>query len=174
MLTLVIGGSASGKSEFAERLILESPARPRYYLATMEVFDEECRVRVARHRVMRAEKEFETLECPTALSSLRLPRPGAVLLEDLGNLAANELYSPKGAGRQALQAILNGVDRLLSQCVDLVIVSNELFTGGTDYLGDTDDYLKLMADVHLALAAKAHRVIEVVYGIPQYYKGAEL
>ena len=38
MLTLVIGGSASGKSAFAESLCLKSPL-PRTYLATMQVWD---------------------------------------------------------------------------------------------------------------------------------------
>lgn len=171
MLTLVIGGSASGKSEYAESLILKSPSRPRYYLATMQIFDEECRARVARHRLMRAEKAFETIECPVNLSSVHLPEPGAVLLEDLGNLAANELYSPEGAGEHALESMIKGAAHLLSQCNDLVIVSNELFTGGHDYLGDTDVYLHLMADAHRALAEKADRVIEVVCGIPQFYKG---
>ena len=171
MLTLVIGGAASGKSECAESLILENPKLPRYYLATMEVFDEECRARVLRHRRMRAEKSFVTVECPVKIASVKLPKRGAVLLEDLGNLAANEMYSPAGAGEGALDAILQGVDSLLAQCEDLVIVSSELFTGGRAYLGDTDAYLRLMADAHRSLAAKADRVIEVVCGIPQFYKG---
>ena len=41
MLTLVLGGAASGKSEYAEALVLRS-ALPRYYLATMQVWDAEC------------------------------------------------------------------------------------------------------------------------------------
>ena len=40
MLTLVLGGAASGKSESAESLVLK-PALPRYYLATMQVWDAE-------------------------------------------------------------------------------------------------------------------------------------
>ena len=32
MITLVIGGAASGKSEYAEELVLKSEARPRIYL----------------------------------------------------------------------------------------------------------------------------------------------
>ena len=54
MMTLVIGGAASGKSEFAEGLVLDAGNLPRYYIATMQPFDDECRARVRRHREMRA------------------------------------------------------------------------------------------------------------------------
>ena len=174
MFTLVVGGAASGKSEYAEGLVLASPHRPRYYIATMEPFDEEGRKRVEKHRRMRADKEFETVECYTDLASVRLPERGTVLLECVGNLAANELYSPQGAGSGsgALRAIVDGVDALLAQCADLVVVSNEVFTGGTDYAAGTEDYLRLVAGVNRALAQRADRVCEMVCGLPQYYKGA--
>lgn len=174
MFTLVVGGAASGKSEYAEGLVLASPHRPRYYIATMEPFDGEGRARVEKHRRMRADKEFETVECYYNLPSVRLPRRGTVLLECIGNLAANELYSPQGAGsvEGALSAITAGVDALLAQCADLVVVSNEVFTGGTDYADGTADYLRLVAGVNRALARRADRVCEVVCGLPRYYKGA--
>lgn len=174
MFTLVIGGAASGKSEYAEGLVLASPHRPRYYIATMEPFDEEGRRRVEKHRKMRANKQFETVECYCDLPSVRLPRRGTVLLECIGNLAANELYSPNGAGNGpgALSAIVDGADALLAQCADLVVVSNEVFTGGTDYAAGTEDYLGLVAGVNRALARRADRVCEVVCGLPRYYKGA--
>ena len=174
MFTLVIGGAASGKSEYAEMLVLASPHRPRYYIATMEPFDEEGRARVAKHRRMRADKRFETVERYTGLSSLHLGRRGAVLLECAGNLTANELYSPSGAGNaaDALTAIVTGVEALLSQCDDLVVVSNEVFTGGNRYAEGTEDYLRLLAQVNRALARRADRVCEVICGLPQYYKGA--
>lgn len=174
MFTLVVGGAASGKSEYAEGLILGSPHRPRYYIATMEPFDGEGRARVEKHRRMRADKEFETVECYYDLSSVRLPRRGTALLECVGNLAANELYSPRGAGsvEGALSAITAGADALLAQCAGLVVVSNEVFTGGTDYAAGTEDYLRLVAWVNRALAQRADRVCEVVCGLPRYYKGA--
>jgi len=50
VFTLVIGGAASGKSEYAEELILASPLRPRIYIATMEPFDAEGRARRPKAR----------------------------------------------------------------------------------------------------------------------------
>ena len=170
MLTLVVGGAASGKSAYAERLVLRT-ALPRYYLATMQVWDAECAARVEKHRRMRAEKQFETLECPLHLGVVRLPARGTALLEDLGNLTANELYDPAGAGEAAASAILDSLDRLAAQCEHLVVVSNEVFSGGANYAGDTDRYLKALAQVNNALAARADAVVRVVCGIPVYHKG---
>ena len=155
MLTLVIGGAASGKSAYAESLCLRAPL-PRTYLATMQVWDAECAARVAKHRAMRAEKQFATVEAPLHLDRVALPRRGTVLLEDLGNLTANELYDPDGAGAETAAAILRGIDKVLLQC---------------DYAGDTDCYLRALAAVNNAVAARADRVVRVVCGIPVYYKG---
>ena len=175
MLTLVLGGAASGKSEYAEALVLRS-ALPRYYLATMQVWDAECAARVEKHRKMRAAKQFETLECPLHLETVHLPRRGTALLEDLGNLTANELYDPAGSclpPKQAAEKMLAGIEAIAAQCNHLIIVSNEVFSGGADYAGDTDRYLLALARVDNALAARADAVVRVVCGIPVYYKGVE-
>ena len=170
MLTLVVGGAASGKSAYAERLVLRT-ALPRYYLATMQVWDAECAARVEKHRRMRAEKQFETLECPLHLGTVRLPARGTALLEDLGNLTANDLSDPAGAGEAAASAIRDGLAQLAAHGEHLVVVSNEVFSGGANYAGDTDRYLKALAQVNNALAARADAVVRVVCGIPVYYKG---
>ena len=57
MLALVIGGSGSGKSAWAENLAA-SLGEQRLYIATMQPFDEECSRRIARHIEMRREKNF--------------------------------------------------------------------------------------------------------------------
>lgn len=172
MLTFVVGGAGSGKSAYAETLLATCPG-PRYYLATMQVWDEECRRRVERHRAMRAGRGFVTLECPLHLETLTLPSSGAVLLEDLTNLAANERYAPEGAGADTLQAVTAGLEKLYRQSTNLIVVGNELFCGGTDYEGDTVAYLKLLAALHRFLASRADNVCEVTAGCPFYYKGKE-
>lgn len=173
MLTLIVGGAASGKSEYAERLIVQTGMLPRYYIATMEPFDDECRARIAKHQASRVHRQFKTIECYTGLDGVRLPQRGAVLLECMSNLVANELYSPDGAGCDTVAAVLRGVDALLPQCQNLVIVSNEVFTGGSDYAGDTLRYLKILAAVNRGLAARADNVAELVCGQAIYYKGKE-
>lgn len=173
MITLVIGGSASGKSEYAEQLATRTDAL-RYYIATMQPFDNETVKRIEKHRKMRAQKRFETVECYTGLKNIALPKRGTVLLECMSNLAANEMYSPDGAGEKALPEIISGVENLCAQCDDLIIVSNEVFCGGNQYEGDTDRYLHLLADVNRSLAERADRVCEVVCGLPYYHKGGEL
>ena len=154
-------------------MVLRSAAARRIYLATMPAGGEEARRRIEKHRAMRAGKGFETVECPVDVSSVTLPPDSAVLLEDVGNLCANELFSPGGSREGAAESILRGVTRLKEQCRDLVIVSNDVFTGGADYLDDTEKYLSLLSYVNRKLAEAADAVCEVSCGIPMYYKGEE-
>ena len=168
MFAMIIGGSASGKSALAERWAASLPL-PRIYLAAMQVLDEESRARVERHRAMRAGKGFETIEAPTALWNTDLPAGATVLLEDLSNLLANEIFSPEGGGSEAA---LRGVQSLLTRCGNLILVTNEVFSGGTDYAGETEDYLAELAWLNRTLAAEAGAVVEVVCGLPNVLKGA--
>ena len=59
MLFLITGGSGSGKSEYAEQMVLKLQKTPRLYIATMYPFDGECHQRIKRHRCMRAEAILE-------------------------------------------------------------------------------------------------------------------
>ena len=171
MLTLVSGGSASGKSEYAESLILASNARPRVYVATMEVWDQESRDRVRRHRDMRKDKGFVTVEAPRNLRQAVIPQGGAALLECMSNLCANECFGPDGF-EGAYDRIWRGVCHLIETCEDVVIVTNELFSDGVAYPAETERYLSVLAELNRAIAEKADRVYEVCSGIPVLWKGA--
>ena len=88
MMILLTGGSACGKSAYAEELCCRSPL-PRYYLAAMKPYGREGGRKIKRHRALRAGKGFETIERYTDYENLRLPRRGAALLECIANLTAN-------------------------------------------------------------------------------------
>ncbi len=213
MFTLVIGGSASGKSDYAERHVLSLGGDgPRIYIATMEPFGEEAQARIARHHAMRRDRGFETIECYRNAGAVRLPENSNVLLEDLGNLAANELFGaelpqadngaelpqkqgstepPQAEKQDGTEAqdgaeqhtddisaalserIAAEVDSLRSQCSHLTIVTNEVFSGGKEYEGETLTYLRLLAMLNRKLAAGADLVVEVVCGLPDILKGAQ-
>lgn len=171
MLILVTGGSGSGKSEFAENLVLQLHTKPYLYIATMYPFDEECHQRIARHREMRKAKEFDTLECYTGLAGADVSGYGTVLLECMSNLTANEMYQEDGAGEQCVQAVLEGVLKARARCDHLVIVSNEIFSDGIEYDEETVRYQKYLGKINQEIAKMADLVVEVVYSIPVVHKG---
>ena len=166
MLILVTGGSASGKSAHAERLLCEHAAGSRLYLATMQPFGAAAQRRIARHRALRQGKGFETVERPLGLAGLELPRRyDGILLEDLGNLLANELFAPDGAKDAAFGSILAGIERLQDCCETLVIVTNEIFSDGLPYPPETMQYIGLLGRLNAALCARAQAAYESVCGI---------
>lgn len=173
MRVLVFGGSASGKSEYAEQTLLELARGAKLYLATMQVLDGESRRRMERHRKMRAGKGFETVECPMALPKT-VPAGSCALLEDLDNLLANRMFSP--AGRvEGLFEELNEALMTLERFTDhLVVVSGDLGRDGVCYPPETAAYLELLSRLHHALAQRYDRVVEVVCGLPVVWKGGEI
>lgn len=170
MLYLVSGGAGSGKSEYAESLVLQSKAKNRIYLATMQAWDEESRRRVERHRAMRKEKDFQTVEQPMSIHALSLPADAVVLLEDLSNLTANECFGGCGL-EEAEETIFQGIMHLNQIAQDLIIVTNELFSDGVRYDDTTMRYLSILASLNRRIAEQADCVVEVVVKIPVFWKG---
>lgn len=174
MTVLVCGGAASGKSAYAEKLLCKlSGDAPRVYLATMRPFGAEAAARIEKHRGQRAELGFETVECYVNLESAPVPQDCAVLLEDVGNLCANELFDPEGSGDGAADAIVRGAEALRARCRTLVIVTNEVASGGADYADGTLRYMRALGEVNRRLGAMSDAVCEVVCGLADYYKGEE-
>ena len=70
MIHLITGGSASGKSAYAEQLIrVETKDTGRIYLATMvKGNDSENAARIQKHRDRRESIDFQTIERQPALS----------------------------------------------------------------------------------------------------------
>ena len=174
MLIFVSGGSGSGKSAFAEGLIVRSGLAERLYIATMAPFGAEGQARIARHRALRAGKGFTTWERLRDLEGIDVPPGCAALLEDLTNLFANEWFGTEegdGDPDTAGEKVLRGLRRLREQAALTVVVGNDLFSDGMDYDGETLRYLRALAEVNRTAAAMADAVYEVVCGIPICHKG---
>ena len=193
MITRVTGGSGSGKSEYAEGLILDSPCSRRFYVATMIAYGKEGRDKVERHRVLRKGKGFITIEKPRNVGEVMvgeyetglspLSRTGrALLLECVSNLAANEMFKDEETGEaeageqqgspiQCLSHKIAGdIISLAGQVRDMVIVTNEVDRDGICYGPETMEYIRLMGCLNQKLASAADRVVELVHGIPVLWK----
>ncbi|MBQ8536395.1 MAG: bifunctional adenosylcobinamide kinase/adenosylcobinamide-phosphate guanylyltransferase [Clostridia bacterium] len=166
MIVLVTGGSGCGKSTWAEKLIASLPNEKRVYIATMQVYDEESLQRVARHRAQRADKGFLTIEWEKDLLEAPVEAGSIVLLEDLVNLTANEMFSGGDVGR-----IIPALKNLAARCRHLVMVTNDVFSDGVVYPAETQVYLETLAQVNQAAANLADHVVEVVYTVPVTLKG---
>ncbi len=100
MMTLIMGGSGSGKSAYAEEYISQISGNCRkYYIATMQVFDREAQEKVRKHQRMRTGRGFYTIEQQVSVDGALLKMEAAyqkervALLECISNLTANEMFS---------------------------------------------------------------------------------
>lgn len=194
MITLVTGGSGSGKSAYAESL-LSSCEGIRYYIATMQIYDAEGEKKVERHRKLRAGKGFLTIESPMNVGKIRFACAGeseqaqyrkeaerkvqcgsekkSALLECMSNLTANEMFTKDGmkSEEEVVEKIVSEIQTLSQKLDNLVIVTNNVFEDGVIYDAGTMEYLKALGRINAALARLADRVAEVVVGIPVELKG---
>ena len=195
MITLVLGGAASGKSEYAERLsetvFAETGSESvLWYIATMAASDAESEERIQKHRDRRVGKQYETRECRNAAElNVFAKEPHGpeevLLLDDIGNYVANELFPPDAewTGEPPLlegDALAEAVERLAGPVRALqntgmfsVLVTNDIFGEGhtEETPSGVENYLRVLAGLNRAIAAEADTVIEVTAGLPNIIKG---
>lgn len=189
MLHIVYGGSASGKSSYAESFAMSLQGEGRLlYIATMYPYkwntteiDPETMQRIERHRAMRADKGFDTVECYRHVEHIVAKRQDVLLLECMSNLLANEMYleSDSNAGSDMAETMSPVSNKIVQALIDLstrvqdvVIVTNDVFSdgGSLTYDESTREYVKNLAEINCALAREAATVTEVVCGIPVIVK----
>lgn len=167
-LTLVIGGAASGKSAFAENLVVKS-GKSRIYIATARVLDDEMSTKVERHKKMRG-AGWETFETPLAPTDVLSPRDDseAVLLDCATMWLTNHLMDETDL-IAAETSLIEG----LRQCrADCVIVTNELGLGIVPADALSRRFRQAQGELNQRLAAQADTVVSIVAGLPNVLKGA--
>lgn len=202
MLHIVYGGSASGKSSYAESFAMSLQGDGRLlYIATMYPYkwnttelDPETIQRIERHRAMRADKGFDTVECYRHVEHIMAKRQDVLLLECMSNLLANEMYLEQDSDDGGLAETMSEVEKagvgmsetlspvskkivqalvnLSTRVQDVVIVTNDVFSdgGSLTYDESTREYVKNLAEINCALAREAATVTEIVCGIPVIVK----
>jgi adenosylcobinamide kinase/adenosylcobinamide-phosphate guanylyltransferase len=159
-ITFVFGGARSGKSRFAENLILSSGLTP-LYLATGRAMDDEMNDRILAHQERRG-KDWETMEEPLALADAVAQsayKGRAVLVDSLAMWVTNLMMAEANVMREcdSLIASLSAAQApvvLVSDEVGLGIVpDNPMARAFRDHAGDVNQKIARIADEAWFVAA---------------------
>lgn len=123
--TLIIGGTRSGKSELAEKLVL-GPSGQGIYIATAEAYDDEMRQRIAEHRARRGAR-WTDLHAPVNLVGALTDSDGdAPRLVDCLTLWLSNLMLSGADWRTQTEELVAVIGR---QSSPVVFVTNEVGAG---------------------------------------------
>jgi len=165
--TFVLGGAASGKSSFAEKICFQSD-KPRTYIATAQAFDDEMRAKVSAHRSQRG-AEWLTIEAPLDVSKALATRAdGEIVLLDCATLwLTNTLLAQKDASVASAELLA-----AISTCsAQIIVVSNEVGHGIVPDNSLARQFRNAQGRLNQLLSAQADLVVNVIAGLPQILKG---
>jgi adenosylcobinamide kinase / adenosylcobinamide-phosphate guanylyltransferase len=159
-LTLVLGGARSGKSRYAEELLMQAQP-PWTYVATAEAFDDEMRERIAHHRDRRDDR-WQTRDVPLDLPGAVAELPGPTLIDCLTLWLSNVMLAGRDVDRESerLVAALAGAKG------PLVAVSNEVGLGLVPETPLGRSFRDAQGRLNQRVAAVADRVLFMAAGLP--------
>ncbi|MTJ79536.1 MAG: bifunctional adenosylcobinamide kinase/adenosylcobinamide-phosphate guanylyltransferase [Telmatospirillum sp.] len=159
-LTLVLGGTRSGKSAYAEGLLTGHDGR--IYIATGQAGDTEMTERIRKHRDRRGDA-WTTVEEPLDLAgALRRTDGRPVLVDCLTLWLTNLLFSDADID----DAIRRLTDTLPALAGPVVFVSNEIGLGVVPDNALSRRFRDDAGRLNQAVAACCQRVVFVAAGLP--------
>jgi adenosylcobinamide kinase / adenosylcobinamide-phosphate guanylyltransferase len=168
--TLVLGGARSGKSRYAESLIVAMPP-PWIYVATAQALDTEMAERIGHHQARRG-AGWHTVEAPHRLADAIEAAPAGGLLVDCMTLWLTNRMLAQSNIEADIEAETGGVEAALSRRGGLaVLVSNEVGSGIVPDNALARRFADLQGRLNQRLAARADSVVLVVAGLPMIVKG---
>jgi adenosylcobinamide kinase/adenosylcobinamide-phosphate guanylyltransferase len=156
VITLVLGGTRSGKSDVAERIASES-GKPVTYVATArcEPDDIDFRKRIDAHRERRP-TDWHTVEEPCDLPAVLARVDGTVVIDSLGTWLANTAD---------FEADVPGLcDALAAFPSDVVVVSEEVGLALLPVADVARRFVDALGMCNSSVARIADRVLLVVAG----------
>lgn len=165
--TFVLGGASSGKSAYAESLVVATNA-PRVYIATSQIYDDEMKRKIDVHRHSRGE-DWLTIECPLNVSDALddVPEGSVVLLDCATMWLNNHLFKNSDINRETEKLVT-----AIKACKGRVVtVSNEVGMGIVPDNALARQFRDAQGKLNQQLAAAADTAIFVVAGLPIALKG---
>jgi len=166
-LSLVLGGASSGKSAFAERLVLSAKQAP-LYIATAQPYDNEMTRKIELHRARRG-PEWQLYEAQLDLAPLlKSTSDGQIILLDCLTLWLSNLLM---ASKKPKAELDNLFDAIGDCAAPVVAVSNELGLGLVPDSKLGRIFREAQGEINQRFAAKADLVVFVAAGLPLTLKG---
>lgn len=169
MKQFITGGVKSGKSNYAQKLALESKKNV-VYIATATAMDDEMSSRILQHQKSRP-RDWELIEEPVFLAEVieEEARQSRCLLVDCLTLWLTNLLLTKN--ETLLQKEVLGFKKILEKIdTPIILVANESNLGVTPVNALARRYCDEAGVLHQNVAALCHRVVFMMYGLPQYLK----
>lgn len=166
-LTFILGGAASGKSAFAEQLVVSSGKNRKYY-ATSQVFDKETHKKIMQHIAQRGDG-WTTVEVPFDLAGAleNLESDQACLIDCATMWLSNHLLAEHDLKAEQ-DKLIKALEARKGQ---ITIVSNEVGHGIVPDNALARRFREAQGRLNIALAAKADLVVQVTAGLPLVLKG---
>jgi len=170
-ITLITGGSRSGKSRYALKLI--GTKTKKSFIATAEPFDEEMRDRIVNHQKERGELFFtieEPLDLARAIRSL--PPNIEIAVIDCLTVWLGNLIHQYGIKDENYPEVTSFLEVLIKDTpCDLIIVTNEVGMGIIPPNKLSRKFSDLAGNLNQSVARLADQVILMVSGFPVIVKG---
>jgi adenosylcobinamide kinase/adenosylcobinamide-phosphate guanylyltransferase len=170
-ITLILGGSRSGKSRRAESLAGQK-AMPVTYVATCAtaLMDDEMRRRVQQHRRHRP-ADWRTVENRFDLPELIAENEGTLLLVDCLTLWLSHGWITQPDETRILAELERALQAATARNRPLILVSNELGMGLVPAGAQNRGFRDLCGRANQVAAAYAARVEFMIAGLPLVLKG---
>ena len=172
-VSFVLGGCKSGKSDYAQNMVLHSEEPDKVFVATCAPQDEEMQLRVERHQSKRG-PQWRTVEAQLDLPGtihVQTDKDSVLLVDCLGMWVANLLG--QGLEEAECHRRYTSLVQVLGEAEGPIwLVSNEVGCGIVPEDALSRSFRDLLGLLNQRVAAVSDRVVWMVAGLPLGVKGS--
>ncbi|HAK44504.1 MAG TPA: hypothetical protein DCO79_01095 [Spirochaeta sp.] len=179
IISLILGGISSGKSEFAEKMLSDmqrqSSAEFYYFTPAGLPEDDEMQAKVTAHRNRRP-RWLHTVECGADPGSFlsELKTGDTILFDSVGTLLGRLMMKAEeqesSSAHEAAAQFTSMMKRAAAEGLNIIFVSEEVGMELVALSSSGRTFQKTMGRLNQLIAASADEVYFVTAGIPQKLK----
>jgi adenosylcobinamide kinase/adenosylcobinamide-phosphate guanylyltransferase len=167
--TLILGGAASGKSQYAENLVKVSKQK-KFYLASANIYDKEMQSKVKKHKLRRGDDWTTITEPLNAADKIAKLNDKQIMLFDCATMWLTNHFLEENDIHHEIELLINSIK---FSSGSIVIVTNEVGAGIVPENSMARKFRELQGELNQRLAASANHVVQVIAGLPLTLKKSQ-